>query len=324
MAVGVAQPGAKKSNLDVLQQALGVASTVYGVGIEQQKLDALNKRNTLAQTKKDQVEEDAKNGVLDQGAIDKLTQGGAKIAPRLGPGEPPPMGYQRFGQDRAGNVIYGKPKGDEAAANKITEKQSKAYVDANNALNNFRGNKMLQQANLNTLSAKNALDQLEGKDFYTTQDIALFNAELGKMASNGIPGEHTMAQFEANNINRKLAEGEAFLTGKPTDAQADEYLKRNVGYLEKLQKTSQGELDKARTRILHAYTHQLNKDDFNQLLTDYPELNPENKNTQEAPRQFAWQKKESKQQGIQPPGGHETVTQGQHQYNWNYAIGKYE
>jgi hypothetical protein len=53
MTVAVFQPQAKKSNLDTLQQALGIASNIYGVAMEKDKLDAAVEANKLAKQQHD-------------------------------------------------------------------------------------------------------------------------------------------------------------------------------------------------------------------------------------------------------------------------------
>lgn len=154
---------------------------------------------------------------------------------------------------------------------KISTDQDNAYQRIRKDLETFRGNSAAQQAGMDVLSAKKAIDNVEGRDpnSLTLQDLRLLNEELGKIATGGVPTEHGVQALMPSNLQTKYAEIQNFLSSKPTDAKAGEYIKHNMEYLKKMMGTSQSVIDDYRRNILKGAKHTLRSDDYDEAASDY-------------------------------------------------------
>jgi hypothetical protein len=156
-------------------------------------------------------------------------------------------------------------------SNKIGTDQDKAYTTMRHDLESFRGNQAAQQAALKIQNADTALAIVKNKDPNTlsTQDLNLLANEMGKLASGGVPGEHGVQAMMPNNLQTKLAEMQSFISSKPTDAQAGEYIKRNMAYLDEMKQVAQGTLNSYRSNIAKGYKNRVKPEDYASAATDY-------------------------------------------------------
>ena|SRR6478672_4717873 len=154
---------------------------------------------------------------------------------------------------------------------KANTEQDKAYTQMRHDLESFRGNSSAQQAALKIQNADTALAIVKGKDpnTLTTQDLNLLANEMGKLASGGVPGEHGVQAMMPNNLQTKYAEMMSFLSSKPTDAQAGEYIKRNLSYLDEMKQVAQGTLNSYRANIAKGYKNRVKPEDYEAAATDY-------------------------------------------------------
>lgn len=140
----------------------------------------------------------------------------------------------------------------EAARDAKTDKErgvaeEKLWKDAES----FRGNSGAQQASKDILSAEKALKLVQDKDpnSLTTQDLRLLADEMGKIATGGVPGEHGVQGLLPNNLATKYAEMKNFLMSNPTDANAGEYIKKNMDYLKQMQDTAKNTVAQFRLNV---------------------------------------------------------------------------
>jgi hypothetical protein len=162
-------------------------------------------------------------------------------------------------------------KRQELGQAKTAADQNKNYKNLRHDLETFRGNQAAQQASLGVLSANKALDIVKGKDpnTLTTQDLTLLSDELAKIATGGVPGEHGVHALMPNNLQTKYAELKNFVLSKPSDAQAGEYIKKNMEYLNAMKETSQKALNSYRNNIAKGYKKLVHPADFSEAMTDY-------------------------------------------------------
>ncbi len=149
--------------------------------------------------------------------------------------------------------------------------QAKAYTDLRSHLENFRGNQAAQQASKDVYSAGKALELVSDRDpnELTTQDLTLLSNEIGKIASGGIPGEHGVQAMMPNTMRTKYAEMQSFLSGKPSDAEAGEFVKRNMKYLKGMVGESKKVLKTYRNSIAKGYKGRVSQTDYDEAVNDY-------------------------------------------------------
>ena len=159
----------------------------------------------------------------------------------------------------------------DARDQKATDAQMKANTMLRTGLETFRGNQAVQQAGKDVLSAKKALEIVQGKnpDDLTTQDLAILATEMAKVSSGGVPTEGGIKHLMPDNLQTKLAEIQNFLTSKPTNADAGAYITKNMAYLKDMQNVAQGTLSSFRKNILKGYKGRVSDDMYQSAIDDY-------------------------------------------------------
>lgn len=133
-----------------------------------------------------------------------------------------------------------------------------------------RGNRALQQAQLNMLSADNARSLLKGKDLdkLTNQDIQLLNSEIAKIATGGVPTESGVQHLLSPTLEKKAAEFTQFLSNNPTPAMAGAFLKKNKQYLDELYNNSANKVSDYQENILKANKGRLTPEAYERQAQD--------------------------------------------------------
>jgi hypothetical protein len=159
----------------------------------------------------------------------------------------------------------------DAAAEKDDAAKDKAYTSMRKDLESFRGNQSAQQAALKIQNADTALAIVKNKDpnSLTTQDLTLLADEMEKLATGGVATEGGVKALMPNNLQTKFAEMKNFLLSKPTDAQAGDYIRHNMQYLEEMKNVAQGTLKSYRTNLAKGYKNRVKKEDFDEAMSDY-------------------------------------------------------
>lgn len=153
---------------------------------------------------------------------------------------------------------------------KVNDAQNKAYSGMRKDMETFRGNRGAQQAAMDIYSSNKALALVKNKDpnTLTTQDLSLLTSEIAKIAQGGVPSEHGMKVLMPNNLQTKYAEMQNFLASKPTDAQAGEYIKKNMKYLQDMQDTAQSTIDDFKRNIAHGYKNRVKSENYDEAMRD--------------------------------------------------------
>lgn len=159
----------------------------------------------------------------------------------------------------------------QAASDKKDLEQEKAYTEANNKSLSYRSNPAVRQASADVLSVDKALALVKGKnpDDLTVQDLSLMTSELGKIAQGGVPTEHGVSQLLPNNLQSKFAQMQNFLTSRPTDAQAGEYIKHNIHYLEDMKNVANQTINDFHTATIKGYEHRISPDRYAELQQNF-------------------------------------------------------
>lgn len=185
--------------------------------------------------------------------------------------------------------------------------KDKAYINFNKDIQSFRGNAGAQQASRDVLTAGKAVGLIDLPGMKTTQDLRVIADEIAKLATGGVPGEKGTEALLPHTALSKFAELKNFVLSQPTDAQADEYLKRNRAMLKNLVGESRNTLRKYSETLAKGYKHSLKPEDYEEGL-------------QTIKQNYGAEPASETKSG---PHGN-TVVQGDHTYTWNPKSGKYE
>lgn len=199
-----------------------------------------------------------------------------------------------------------------AFSNKAGATQDKTYTELTKAMETFKGNKAVATAESNKLAADNAMAMLNGKDLdnLNPTQIRLFNDELAKIATGGVPGEHGIEALMPNTLQTKIAQIQSFLSNSPTGAKAGDFLRQNLEYLKELRGISAQKVTDYRSNLLKGYKNRVKPEDLAEAQATYGL----GAGSEAAPAK-ATQSNTSKPK---------TVTQNGHTYTLNEATGEYE
>jgi hypothetical protein len=151
--------------------------------------------------------------------------------------------------------------------------QGDSYQKATHDLNTFRGNTAVQQASSALINVKNALS-LANKGNLSPDQLHLFAAEMGKLATNGVPGSAEIQALIPDTMKTRMAKVTSFFSNSPSDADAQAFINNNKTYLNELANNYQGVVNKYQTNIIDGYKHKLSKDDFDDLSKRYAPVEP--------------------------------------------------
>lgn len=192
------------------------------------------------------------------------------------------LNQEKADEDKRHNLVSEdnlKVSKENSLSNKTKEDQNKAESELRNHLETFRGNQVAKQAAMDTYSAAKALEIVKNRDpnTLTTQDLSLLATEMNKIASGGVPTENGIKHLMPSNLNTKAAELRNFLSSKPSDAEAGEYIKRNMDYLKGMVSESKKVISEFHSNIAKGYKNRVTPEALKSVQTDYSldeNLNP--------------------------------------------------
>lgn len=158
-----------------------------------------------------------------------------------------------------------------ARDNKKNDEQDKYFSQISKELQTFRGNKVAQQAAADVYSAKKTLAMVKDKDpnKLSTQDLHLLAEELGKIATGGIPTESGVHALMPDTMKTRAAQFKQFLTNKPSDTQAAEFIKHNIDYLNEMAEVAESSLNDYRKGIYLGGKPRLRQEQIDTLNAQY-------------------------------------------------------
>jgi len=77
----------------------------------------------------------------------------------------------------------------------------------------------------------------------TPQESSFLTSEMGKIASGGVAGEHTMNSMSAHTLDSAWAEFKQKISGTPKGAELGAFILNNKGYLDELRQANQDVVD---------------------------------------------------------------------------------
>ena len=149
------------------------------------------------------------------------------------------------------------------------KEQRDASVKAENDLNSTRGKQALMMAQRNLMSAKNAeqmLKEFPDPDKWTSQQVALFNSEIGKIATGGVPTEGQLSELNNPTAAKSISNFASKLTNVPVGAEQGQFIKLNAKYLSGLKDVSQATIRDNTGNVLKSYQDKLSPEGYKNLL----------------------------------------------------------
>lgn len=143
---------------------------------------------------------------------------------------------------------------DERDKRAAKKERDTVYKDLTNNSSKPRGRTDVQQALVGNANIKKVLDIYDnapGGDLnnITSQQAAIANQEIAKIAAGGVGSEHGVQSQAANTLVQKWQDWKSHLTGEPTPADIGNFLKINQKYVEDMYKTN--------TETIHNYHREL-------------------------------------------------------------------
>lgn len=172
---------------------------------------------------------------------------------------------ERTKMGNEGKVAAAKA-GQEA---RMGKEQRDAQVKAENDLNSTRGKQALMMAQRNLMSVKNAqkmLQEFPDTNKWTPQQVALFNSEIAKIATGGVPTEGQLHELANPTAASKVAEYAQKLANVPVGAEQGKFIANNKKYLEGLSDVSHQTIKDNMGNTIKAYEDKLGPEAYKKLL----------------------------------------------------------
>lgn len=161
----------------------------------------------------------------------------------------------------------------ERKAASTSKDQDKAYQDARNDSEKFRGNTAVQQASEGIVNAKKALDILKNypnPNDMPPQMVNTLTMEMAKIAGGGAAHEGAMHALVPNGSGMTFADLIQKISNAPHGAQQGAIIKDNARYLNSLLDTNQEAVDQYRANINKAHWRKMSDEQKAEYLQDYP------------------------------------------------------
>ena len=187
--------------------------------------------------------------------------------------------------------------------------QSKAYEKAVSQAEVVRGDKAVQQAKADMYAIKkiNSLVNLNGDpNNLDQQQVELLAAEIGKVATGGVPTIHELTVLNPGSISKSLREAATKVTNTPTPANRGEFVMAMKKYADSINHDAQSTIKDKYQRALSAFESKMGTDN----AANFKKTFIDSLDSSEAPKA--------------PVNKPQTVIQNGHTYNLNPLTGDYE
>jgi hypothetical protein len=161
----------------------------------------------------------------------------------------------------------------EAAEKKGDDKSNKAFTDAQNAMEQMRGNPAVQQAERDLYSSDkiNSLIKQGGgnPDNLNPQFVKLLVSEVGKVAQGGSPTVEELKGLTPATLHGALADVWQKFSAEPTPAHAGAFIKQYKQYADTVSGDAQKLITDRYSRVLNPRKRLLRPDDVKSLEETY-------------------------------------------------------
>jgi hypothetical protein len=167
----------------------------------------------------------------------------------------------------------------EAATAGQEAKQAKEERDANvkaeTDINSTRGKQALMIAQRNLMAVKNAqkmLQEFPDTNKWTPQQVALFNSEIGKIATSGVPTEGMTNELSNPTAASGMAKFASKITNVPVGADQGKFIALNKQYLDGLKDVAQQTITDNLGNTIKAYQPKLGDDAYKNLVYRHSDM----------------------------------------------------
>jgi len=171
-------------------------------------------------------------------------------------------------------------KGRVAAAKasqetKQANNEKSAEVKAENAMSTTRGKQAVMMAQRNLVSIQNAqkmLEEFPDTDKWTPSQVQLFNTEVGKIASGGVPTEGQMNELSNPTLASHMAQFAQKLANVPVGANQGKFIELNKKYLQGLGDVAHGIIRDNVGNTAKSYQNSMNPDAYKNMLYRHSDM----------------------------------------------------
>jgi hypothetical protein len=162
--------------------------------------------------------------------------------------------------------------GLEAKNNKT---QNDAEIKAENDITNARSKPAIQQAYKNSIAIKNAqkmFQEFPDPDKWTPQQVALYNAEVAKVAGGQAPTEGMIKDLASPTAASSMANFMQKITNVPVGANQGDFIKNNQKYMNGLADVSNSVIKDNMGNVIKATQDKLGPDKYKNMLYRHSDM----------------------------------------------------
>lgn len=167
----------------------------------------------------------------------------------------------------------------KAAAAGQEAKQAKeerdATVKAETDINSTRGKQALMLAQRNLMAVKNAqkmLQEFPDTNKWTAQQVALFNSEIAKIATNGVPTEGMVNELTNPTAAASMSKLASKIINVPVGAQQGKFIALNKQYLDGLSDVANQTIRDNLGNTIKSYQPKLGNDAYKNLVYRHSDM----------------------------------------------------
>lgn len=175
-------------------------------------------------------------------------------------------------QTAGGFKVSAAKAGQEA---KMAKEGRDAEVKAESDLNSTRGKQALMMAQKNMMAVKNAqrmLQEFPDTDKWTSSQVNLFNTELVKIASTGVPTESQLSELSNPTAAMSASKLASKITNVPVGAQQGKFIALNKQYLDGLGEVSKKVITENLGNTLKSYEGKLSPESYKNMLYRHSDM----------------------------------------------------
>jgi hypothetical protein len=279
--IGISQPdrpsaGSHQNTMQQIAEGVNAAANLLGLGLNAYKIFGVDKPEAEARAKYYQTESDTKLApYYMQANPAEIAAGKGHLVP--GGGDVQMIPKQEPVADMAASM---------RAANMANSQQNQWAQKAIAAMDQTRGNPALNSAFQTARMAQNAKSILapyaDDLNKAPPSQVALFNAEIAKIATNGVPSEATMKEIDDPTLAKEFSGFVSKVTNSIQGANQAGFLPTKLRYLDDLESNAVGFAQTSLDKKLSLYAPHLSdvdyknikasNDDFLQKLKSQPGL----------------------------------------------------
>ena len=177
---------------------------------------------------------------------------------------------------RVKDLVAGRIAASKAGQeSKIGKESRDAEVKAETDMNSTRGKQALMMAQRNLMAVKNAqkmLEEFPDTDKWTPQQVTLFNSEIAKIATGGVPTESQIHELSNPTAASGMANIVQRLTNVPTGADQSKFINLNKQYLEGLGGVAQQTIRDNIGNVAKSYQDKLGPEAYKKLLYRHSDM----------------------------------------------------